>query len=135
MAAPPPAAPCNRTPPDCPTLHCTALPLDCCVQGLRGRREAEWAALGHLVSAPPVVQPEPGRPYCLAPVAFMARWRAYMAQAGKRGAAGATTPGEASRGGAWVLQAADFTPAWRAVVWHPTMAVLPLLSKPTADCC
>ena len=53
------------------------------LKGLQGRLAEEKADLGHLL------QPQPpalaaGGSYRLVPAAFMAQWRAYMQQAGKR---------------------------------------------------
>jgi hypothetical protein len=53
------------------------------LQGLQERLAEEKAELAHLLQA---VQPPltPGETYRLVPAAFMAQWRAYMQQAGKR---------------------------------------------------
>lgn len=93
-------------------------------KGLHSRREAERADLAHLVN-PTLVNLTPGQSYRLVPAAFMHLWRAYMAQAGGRGATSASTPGEVVQPPSLVASMAGV-----ACSCHPGPPDGPLLAHP-----
>lgn len=85
-------------------------------QGLQGRLQEERQELAHLLARQQQRLLQPGGSYRLVPVAFMAAWRAYMGQAGKRALGKGATAAAVSRDG-------------RHFVWHsaagPPDAALP----------
>lgn len=76
-----------------PCLYFTRL----CLQGMQGRLQQEKAELAHLVH-PQAQALTASQSYRLVPSAFMAQWRAYMQQAGKRALSPAS---KAAQVGGW----------------------------------
>ncbi|PSC68725.1 ubiquitin carboxyl-terminal hydrolase 26 [Micractinium conductrix] len=76
--------------PECPTCAGDLQAVSKALKGMQGRLAEEKQELAHLLPPPHLRaqgrQLAPGASYRLVPAEFMAQWRAYMSQAGKRGA-------------------------------------------------